>query len=169
MFKKLVDKQYLLKKAVKVPETFLVGIYFLINDYEVVYVGQSTNIASRIVYHVAEGRKIFDSYSYVECEKSILDDMESLYIDKYIPKYNDRRDTGITHKGWYSLERATKRLSDKFSWKEDELYIQSLIYKYPISVLETECGYKVYKMRDLLKAFELENSNLKPKPVRLDF
>ena len=61
------------------------GVYFLIKDSEIVYIGQSINIASRITQH---RDKEFDSVSYVACHRSELDILESLYILAYKPPLN---------------------------------------------------------------------------------
>jgi len=61
------------------------GVYFLINDMKIVYVGQSVNVYSRIPQHVD---KRFDRYAIVRCERNLLDLMESLYIHVIRPKLN---------------------------------------------------------------------------------
>jgi hypothetical protein len=62
------------------------GIYFLIKNDEIVYVGQSVNIHNRIATH--ENVKDFDRFTYVECEQRDLSRIEAMYIDMYKPKYN---------------------------------------------------------------------------------
>jgi len=62
------------------------GVYFLIKDEEIVYVGQSVNIFSRIGAH--ETLKDFDTFTYIECDKSELNIIEAKYIVKFKPKYN---------------------------------------------------------------------------------
>lgn len=62
------------------------GVYFLIKDGEIVYIGQSINVFSRIGSHGSI--KEFDSYSYVSVEKDKLDIVESLYIHIYNPAQN---------------------------------------------------------------------------------
>jgi hypothetical protein len=62
------------------------GVYFLIADREVVYVGQSVNVYSRIDEH-AKGKK-FDRYAYVPCPIEMLDKLESLYIHCLRPRLN---------------------------------------------------------------------------------
>ena len=64
-----------------------VGIYFLIKDEEVVYVGQSIEIFRRIGKHRNEG-KDFDSFAFIECEKSELDKLEAKYITALAPELN---------------------------------------------------------------------------------
>ena len=61
------------------------GVYFLILGDEVVYVGQSTNIYSRIPNHVD---KEFDKYAFVPCEVGLLNKLESLYIHVLRPRLN---------------------------------------------------------------------------------
>lgn len=64
------------------------GIYFLIHEGVVVYVGQSRNIRSRIGQHISEGAKVFDSIAHVPCAASALAGLETKYIEKLMPKYN---------------------------------------------------------------------------------
>ena len=65
------------------------GIYFLIKDKEIVYIGQSTCVFRRVYDHLW-AKKIFDSFSYIQCEKKMLDKLESLYIHFYQPPENGR-------------------------------------------------------------------------------
>lgn len=62
------------------------GIYFLILNGEIVYVGQSINIWSRIDSHRAD--KEFDGIAFEQCEEADLNRMEILYIEKYNPTLN---------------------------------------------------------------------------------
>jgi len=62
------------------------GVYFLIRLGKVVYVGQSVNVHSRISGHV--GSKKFDKFAYVQCKRSALDVIESLYIHVLRPPLN---------------------------------------------------------------------------------
>lgn len=62
------------------------GVYFLIKDCEVIYVGQSVNIHSRIDEH--DRVKDFDTFTYIECEKENLSLLEARYISKFKPKLN---------------------------------------------------------------------------------
>ena len=61
------------------------GVYFLIDEDEIVYVGQSVNIYARIPMH---HDKKFDRYSYVPCNPRMLNILESLYIHTLQPKLN---------------------------------------------------------------------------------
>lgn len=62
-----------------------VGVYFLIDGDEIVYVGQSINIMVRISTH---NDKKFDRYAYIACDKSSLDFLESIYIHFLRPRLN---------------------------------------------------------------------------------
>ena len=67
----------------------LSGIYFLIKDKEIVYIGQSTCVFRRVYDHLWS-KKIFDSFSYIQCEEKMLDKLESIYIHFYQPPENGR-------------------------------------------------------------------------------
>jgi hypothetical protein len=81
--KYLLDSNDIVKVAL--PWKRACGVYFLILDGVVVYVGQSANIYSRICQHTD---KHFDKYAYVPCEVELLDKLESLYIHLLKPKLN---------------------------------------------------------------------------------
>ena len=71
----------------------LCGIYFLIEDRAIVYVGKSVNILRRVYEHISikeygASKKGFDSFSFVTVDAARLDDMEKHYISEFLPKYN---------------------------------------------------------------------------------
>jgi hypothetical protein len=70
-----------------------VGVYFLIDNDEVVYVGQSVNIFSRISQHKID--KKFDRYAFIPCSKENLDKLESLYIHFLRPRLNGKHKDNI--------------------------------------------------------------------------
>lgn len=63
------------------------GVYFLIKNNEVVYVGQSIDVYGRLSTHKKNG-KDFDSFAFIQCEKGMLNDLESLYISAFVPFMN---------------------------------------------------------------------------------
>lgn len=79
----LVPKSEIIKKAKLYEQSC--GVYFLIKDDEIIYIGQSINIAHRIASH---RDKDFDSMAFIGCLKTDLDVLESLYILAYRPKLN---------------------------------------------------------------------------------
>jgi hypothetical protein len=64
------------------------GVYFLINDNRIVYVGRSVNIEARVGSHHAT--KVFTHYAFVECPESHMNALEGLYIEKFDPPLNGR-------------------------------------------------------------------------------
>lgn len=65
------------------------GIYFLMKDDEIVYVGQSTRLCARLAGHVGQpGMKEFNRISWVEVPIEDLNFMEAAYILFYRPKHN---------------------------------------------------------------------------------
>lgn len=66
----------------------MMGIYFLLNRGEVVYVGQSAcDVFHRLYKHKLDG-KVFDAYTFIPCSASMLDELESKYIVAMMPMYN---------------------------------------------------------------------------------
>ena len=61
-------------------------IYFLIDDYRIVYVGQTNNLPNRIARHREDKR--FDSVRYFEVPSWNKDQVEALAIQRLQPKYN---------------------------------------------------------------------------------
>jgi hypothetical protein len=68
------------------------GVYFLIAEGRVAYVGQSTNVINRIGWHA--DKKTFDSVAIIPCPKEHLDVVESLYIHMLRPPMNGRSNRG---------------------------------------------------------------------------
>lgn len=64
------------------------GVYLLKDKGDIVYVGKSINIISRIKDHKREKLKRFDSYSIIKCETSELDNIEAQMIWHYQPVHN---------------------------------------------------------------------------------
>lgn len=70
-----------------VPYTNFCGIYFLINNDRVIYIGQSVNVSARVSQHTTTN-KVFDKWLVLPCKKEHLDVMESLYIHLLRPPGN---------------------------------------------------------------------------------
>lgn len=62
------------------------GVYFLIRDGKIVYVGKSMNVHSRIATH--QRSKEFDRINFVECPEESLHRLEQMYIRKFNPELN---------------------------------------------------------------------------------
>lgn len=63
------------------------GVYFLIRDDRVVYVGQSVEVHSRVTLHHSRWKQ-FDGYTYIPCEPEQLADLERYYIRLLAPELN---------------------------------------------------------------------------------
>jgi hypothetical protein len=80
-----LDKDYILSNSLPVyPQC---GIYFLIQDDEIVYIGQSIHIPNRLHSHQKKNRQ-FERVFFVECKEEDLDEIERQYIRKFSPKLN---------------------------------------------------------------------------------
>ena len=82
------------------------GIYFLIYNEKVVYVGQSKNVLNRISAHKD---KTFDSFSYLPCKEHEMDIIESLYIHLLQPKQNGLSVNGVIFAPM-TLDKMLKKL-----------------------------------------------------------
>jgi hypothetical protein len=63
------------------------GVYFLVLDKRVVYVGGSINVHSRLAGHIGSG-KSFDGYYLIPCSREDLRILEAKYILKLRPPLN---------------------------------------------------------------------------------
>ena len=64
------------------------GVYFLFKNNNLVYVGQSTHVPTRIASHVREGRLKFDRVSFIRVPPERLLEVEAYYIDLLWPEEN---------------------------------------------------------------------------------
>lgn len=67
------------------------GIYFLVLNESVVYVGQSIDIYSRTGNH---SDKLFNDIYIIECKQEKLNELEKHFILKYQPIYNKQNCPG---------------------------------------------------------------------------
>jgi excinuclease UvrABC nuclease subunit len=81
--KKIIDKPYKIEPFKKR------GIYFLIFEKQIVYVGQSKNVHARVSTHLNSYKIKYDSYNFILVEEpKSLDNIEAYFIAKFKPKYN---------------------------------------------------------------------------------
>lgn len=73
-----------IEELVEVPAMHPPGVYFLCQENQVVYVGQSNNPSARIAQHQAD--KQFNRVFMIPTNN--LDVVETMYIKKFKPKYN---------------------------------------------------------------------------------
>lgn len=87
------------------------GVYFLIYEGRVVYVGQSVDVLSRISQHK---EKRFDRFAFVPCDRASLDVIESLYIHILQPPLNGEQTGGGKSApiGWEALQTLIVAASD---------------------------------------------------------
>jgi hypothetical protein len=64
------------------------GIYFLCKQKKIRYIGQTVNVASRIITHMSEGLKDFDSVFFITCPRNSLSDLEISLIKYLKPELN---------------------------------------------------------------------------------
>lgn len=89
MISGLPTTKEILDAADEMTDGSLSGVYFLLQDDEVVYVGQSLNVYARLNSHL--GQKEFNRFAWVQVEPKMLLSIEKLYIDILDPKLNVAR------------------------------------------------------------------------------
>jgi len=62
------------------------GVYLLLDKEEIVYIGESGGLYSRIGSH--QKKKVFNSFRILPCKQSRRKYWEKVLIKKYKPKYN---------------------------------------------------------------------------------
>ena len=67
------------------------GIYILIKEDKIVYVGKSENVLGRLASHWTTKAFDFDKYHIVECKRTSLAMLEAAYIETLNPTYNQIR------------------------------------------------------------------------------
>lgn len=69
------------------PAMFVSGVYFLIDEGRITYVGKSNNIGARLVEHAKKGRP-FERYFALLCSPDKMHGLESDYIKALDPEQN---------------------------------------------------------------------------------
>lgn len=84
----LPDNFFVSKKRQYVDQAMRPAVYVLFQGEEVVYVGQSSNVFSRLGTHYKDGIKEFDSFRILYCKKKRMSYWERKLIKAYEPRYN---------------------------------------------------------------------------------
>lgn len=104
-------------------------VYLLLNDEEVVYVGQTTQGLKRIEQHQKEKKKIFNNYKIISCIKKDLNELENFYILKYQPKYNKKLNSVNVNENYIILRLKDEIGFNPYSIKFIEKIIDNCAYK----------------------------------------
>lgn len=82
-----IDIEYILTNRFPSPQKGKSYIYFLFNENELVYIGQTrSNLYLRLERHSSD--KLFTKYTFYEVSKEELNITEALLIKKFKPKHN---------------------------------------------------------------------------------
>jgi hypothetical protein len=97
------------------------GIYFLIRDSKVVYVGQSLHVEARLATHALQ--KQFDSWAWIPCDIEDLISVERAYLDIFLPEDNKDAVTKrlrLPPRVWTEAELAEQREIERLAKIEAE-------------------------------------------------
>jgi len=127
------------------------GVYFLLHNDEIVYIGSSTSMRTRVNKHIVNSDMVFNRVLFHKTERHLEE--ERFYIKEFSPKYNTngvdkvekqrrKKERKIStpeltlnkeykqwfentdHKGHYPIEETKERLAPKDSYivKDSVLY-----------------------------------------------
>lgn len=85
----LLSEDAILAMSLPLGQRAFCGIYFLILDDEIVYVGSSINLLARLSTHLAERKMRFNRISFVICAEADVRKTEYAYIRTLKPLYNN--------------------------------------------------------------------------------
>lgn len=74
------------------------GVYFLLRDHEIVYIGQSVDCYTRLRSHAQDSTKEFNRACYVPVPKEDLDNIEETLISLFKPEYN-KKGVNVSYSG----------------------------------------------------------------------
>jgi hypothetical protein len=77
-----------LRDIVKTPNFSKIGVYFLIKENKIIYVGKSIYIIDRLETH-RRSKKRYNKVFIHYCTKENIDILESKYIYKFMPEENN--------------------------------------------------------------------------------
>jgi hypothetical protein len=83
----LPNEETIRDKSINISNNMKSLVYFLIKDEQIVYIGKTKKGFKRVFEH----RKDFDNFSYIEVPESLLDTIETLYIERYKPIMNTNK------------------------------------------------------------------------------
>lgn len=64
------------------------GVYFLLAEDEIIYVGKTVDVRSRLEQHSRDNLKPFNRFFFIPCEIEELDYLEAVYIHLFTPRFN---------------------------------------------------------------------------------
>lgn len=79
------------------------GVYYLFRNEQLVYIGESACVFSRITEHIKEGVKEFTHFKYEACENR--KELERSLIRKYRPIYNSTYNPNVQEVSKYGRKK----------------------------------------------------------------
>lgn len=105
------------------------GIYFLYSCGQLVYVGQAVNVHMRVLGHISEGTKQFDSFGWIPFPEGDLDEFEANYIIELKPPLNKSLPHGCAYK---QIPAAKRALRPRFGSINSSLFYSTQVRKQQI-------------------------------------
>lgn len=113
----IININQIISNKISINQSDLIGVYFLIKDNEIVYVGKTENGFARIMTHIREKEKIFDSYAIFPVGKELLEQVEINNILHYRPIYNKNFFSSF----YVGISTINKKCCEKFGTRKMKL------------------------------------------------
>ncbi|ACT52088.1 LuxR C-terminal-related transcriptional regulator [Methylovorus glucosotrophus] len=108
----LFPLEEIIHTSMHIDSIIICGIYFLIQDSVVVYIGQSTDVLARLKAHRMAKLIQFTSVTIIPAERKLLNELEKRYIVHLVPIHNQVHKKTAEKK---LLEDQIKKLDPTFS------------------------------------------------------
>lgn len=125
------------------------GIYFIYDDYDLLYVGKADNLSGRLMNHFhgeTNTRDIshnFQRIKFIEINKELLSDFENFYINFYKPRLN------VSGVRTYRPLRYDKRYN--YYWQNFQYISNNLRKKYTKKeILNNDLMQEFNKLKDII-------------------
>jgi hypothetical protein len=89
------------------------GIYFLICNGSVSYIGKTTDLANRLMQHKIQLMD-YDSFRFIKCDEDKLDLYEKRWINKFKPEHNHTNKGRKKQKSYYKKKERIYKASVKY-------------------------------------------------------
>lgn len=86
----------IVEHSVPIARSKAAGVYFLISEGRIIYVGSSVLMIGRVAFHVRKGFMRFDRVAAILCDHRVLRATEDAYIAKFNPIYNRANKSGVS-------------------------------------------------------------------------
>lgn len=148
-------------------DVILCGVYFLLDEDEIIYIGSSKHIVSRVYSHTSS-EKHFNQVRFISCDNESKEQLEAQLIIEHNPKYNlglPGVEDYVTLNHCLSQSKAElnsliKELPVEFM-RNSRNYIKTVNYKRLIAAMVSACDDELILMNNEMIMSKYKNTHKK--------